>query len=138
MRKIITVWLLCLIAWNGAFGAFGGLLLCVHEGLNLHFDSESVDGGSCEDHLCGPSHAQAAISGVDACVDIELKGELLPPVRIDEQIDAVWTVVLPEGTVSTYLYPIIAFSYMASISARGPPELVANSVRVVRVIQLRV
>ena len=81
--KLCRVGLISLFAWNAVFGAFGGLVLCIHENFDVHVDEDAAAGVPCSD-----SHEEAdqAISCVDedeSCVDIELIAELLPATRLD-------------------------------------------------------
>jgi len=84
VRKIISVWLLCLIVWNGAFGAFGGVLLCLHEDMTMHVEAEAEGEDDCGSIQSSEGSEIACISPAESCVDIELSGHVLPPARTNE------------------------------------------------------
>jgi hypothetical protein len=74
------VGLISLFAWNALFGAFGGLLLCIHQDFGVHVDDDAA--------TCSGEHEQiseqASCAVVDqSCVDIELLAEQLPVVRLE-------------------------------------------------------
>lgn len=80
-----------LIAWNSAFGPFGGLLLCIHQDLALHMDDNSGGDLACLNGLSCAGHAEAVpVAGFclgkdESCVDIELVAELLAVVRLHSE-----------------------------------------------------
>lgn len=81
-----------LIAWNSAFGPFGGLLLCIHQDLALHMDDNSGGDIACLNGLSCAGDADAVpVAGFcmgtdESCVDIELVAELLPIVRLHSAV----------------------------------------------------
>ena len=140
MRKLLSVWLLCLIVWNGAFGAFGGVLLCLHGDLSVHVDTELEAGGTCDaPHLS--DEFSPCLAESESCVDIELSGQLLPPARLDE-VETAWE--LPDQSLvgfillSDAVLRVDRAGFRSSWSARAPPLVTAQSVQVAQLIQLRV
>ncbi|MGZ0657400.1 hypothetical protein ACWPKS_17515 [Coraliomargarita sp. W4R72] len=114
--KICIVGLISLFTWNALFGAFGGLLLCIHQDLDMHVDEDSVNGFSCSsDH----SPVNVEVSCVDAdesCVDIELLAEQLPPARLQSEAYYVAPLVLLAVLID-YLQvsePSLAFVYQSA------------------------
>jgi hypothetical protein len=80
-KKWCIVGLISLFVWNALMGAFGGLLLCIHEDLGLHVDCNTELEAACapEEEACG---ADACLSSNKPCVDIEVVAEQLPIARI--------------------------------------------------------
>jgi len=84
--KICILGLISLFAWNAVFGAFGGLLLCIHQDLGVHVDDDAVhaaDGVSCADAHEETSETTSCVEFHEPCVDIELVAELLPATRLN-------------------------------------------------------
>lgn len=138
-RKAITVWLLCLVVWNGAFGAFGGLLLCLHQDLSVHVDAELEAGVACDSEH--PEVVDSCLSEAETCVDIELSGKVLPPTRLDEVEAICLSTMVPLLAVMPAYFDVLPSleSFPAGVApTRGPPPVVAMSLQVVGFMQLRV
>lgn len=74
------VGLISLFAWNAVFGAFGSLLLCIHQ------DVDSREHASASSS-CANEHGVMVVTDAcpgedDACVDIALLAEPLPLARL--------------------------------------------------------
>ncbi|MDQ8194898.1 hypothetical protein QEH59_10705 [Coraliomargarita sp. SDUM461004] len=103
--KLGIVGLISLFAWNALFGAFGGLLLCIHQDLELHAEklhAEEVNEelaaaaatASCVTDHCLPNQADACLATGECCIDIELPAELLPVVRFKSDVSSAESLVL--------------------------------------------
>ncbi|MDQ8205929.1 hypothetical protein QEH52_00275 [Coraliomargarita sp. SDUM461003] len=111
--KLGIVGLISLFAWNALFGAFGGLLLCIHQDLELHAEelhaeelhAEEVNeelaaaaaaaaASSCVTDHCLPNQADACLATGECCIDIELPAELLPVVRFKSDVSSAESLVL--------------------------------------------
>ena len=92
--KICIVGLISLFAWNALFGAFGGLLLCIHQDFGVHVDEDAVNGFSCASDHGSVSVEVACVDTDESCLDIELLAEQLPPARLQSEAHFVAPLVL--------------------------------------------
>ena len=139
--KLIIVWLLSLFAWNAVFGAFGGILLCLHEDLSVHLETGFDAKVDCVTDLSEDSVDFACVSSLQPCVDIELAGDELPTAQLT-QADSFPTV--PVSLVATlpnshWNESSLRLSQIKNVVApRAPPVTTDASVKLVQLIQLRV
>jgi hypothetical protein len=90
--KMYILGLIGLFAWNAVFGAFGGLLLCIHQDSDASAvlaekASESTLKQSSVQSSCLNEHGLMVVTDAcsgedDTCVDIALIAELLPLARL--------------------------------------------------------
>jgi hypothetical protein len=81
-KKICIVGLISLFTWNALLGAFGGLLLCIHQDFDLHLDEDSACKSVCADAHQERRETESCLSVDESCVDIELVAEQLPVTRL--------------------------------------------------------
>lgn len=88
--KIGIVGLIGLFAWNALFGAFGGILLCIHQDLDMHVEEEVVaETASCASGDCETIQVDTCIDSGECCIDIELRAEKLPVTRLESDVNSV-------------------------------------------------
>ena len=139
--RLSIFWLLSLFAWNAIFGAFGAILLCLHEDLSVHLETGLDAKVDCAPGLSKTAVDFACVTGLQSCVDIELTGDELPTARLTHT-DSV-------STSPVYLVATLPNSYWNEsslrlsqienvVAPRAPPNTTNSSVQVVQLIQLRV
>ncbi len=123
-KKICIVGLISLFTWNVLLGAFGGLLLCIHQDLDIHVDDESACETACPDAHEEEAHeTESCLSEDESCVDIELIAEQLPATRLNSGV----AMTLPQATFTTLIecvpasQPSLTFIYK-SAAPRAPPQ----------------
>lgn len=136
-RKVIIVWLTGLFAWNALFGAFGGLLLCIHEGA-LHLESAVEIEDGCADGCDSFVAVDYQIAASESCLDIELSKVLVIAQRTDEgPFNLVASPVLM--SVLDTIEPIFTLKeFAASHPTRAPPDILDTSVLVAQTHSLRI
>ncbi|MGZ0655835.1 hypothetical protein ACWPKS_09530 [Coraliomargarita sp. W4R72] len=139
--KVIIAWLLSLFAWNAVFGAFGGILLCLHEDLSLHLETSFEAKVDCAPNSSVTSVDFACVSRLQYCVDIELTGDELPTARLTPADSFPTSPVYLVATLPDFYWNESSsrLSQIENVVApRAPPNTTNASVQVVQLIQLRV
>lgn len=139
--KLSVVWLLSLFAWNAVFGAFGGLLLCLHEDLSLHLETGLDTKVDCAPGVPEGSVDFACITGLQSCVDIELTGDELPTARLTHSDSFPKASLDLVATLPNFFWDesSLRLSQIENVVApRAPPNTANASVQIVQLIQLRV
>jgi hypothetical protein len=139
IRKVSILWLVSLFAWNALFGAFGGLLLCIHEG-ELHFESVTETAVTCVDNCVESSVHEYSVSEPETCIDIELSKLLIVSPRVESgQSLAVAPIILDTWTGSLLRENTLRTKAESRLEPmRAPPVGMSASVLVARVHYLRV
>ncbi len=87
--KIGIVGLIGLFVWNALLGAFGGILLCIHQDLDIHAEEElAAETASCASGGCETIQMDTCIDSGECCIDIELRAEQLPVARFKSDMGA--------------------------------------------------
>lgn len=139
--KLSIVWLLGLFAWNAVFGAFGGILLCLHEDLSLHLETSFEAKVDCAPNSSVTPVDFACVSRLQSCVDIELTGDELPAARLTQADSFPTSPVYLVATLPNFYWneSSLRLSQVENLVApRAPPITVNTSVLIVKLIQLRV
>ena len=120
------VGLISLFAWNAVFGAFGGVLLCIHQDLGLHLEDEAVDGGSCAGvHAASDLSTVSCVDEDESCVDIELLAELLPATRLKSEIHFETPQVVALGLIDHFQICEPAGVMFSKVAAPRAPRVLA-------------
>lgn len=137
LRKVIIVWLTSLCAWNAVFGAFGGLLLCIHDDA-LHIESAVESSATCPDNCGSVEAVYQTITITETCLDIELGQALIVVLRSDEgRLSLATSPLLLANLTGTQ--PVFNFNELTvSNKLRAPPLITAISVQVARTHALRI
>ncbi|MEZ5275536.1 MAG: hypothetical protein R3F07_04045 [Opitutaceae bacterium] len=137
-KKVITIWLSSLFALNAVFGAYGGLLLCIHQNLIVHTESGVAGGFRCEAGSNNGLSDFSCLSGSEPCLDVELIGGALPAFRAGE-FHSISSVTQVCGIVETAADPVFPlFEVAKAVQLRAPPVVRATSVLVAQVVNLRI
>lgn len=143
-KKLCIVGLIGLFAWNALLGAFGGLLLCIHQDLAIHIDDAFTCATACanveinaqanpdavthtDTHAALPQ-TKSCLAIEESCVDIDLVAEPLPATRL--RLQSLLEVPLPQISLFKVIgYPPLAepMTTLAGASAapRVPPAQLA-------------
>ena len=92
--KLCIVGLISLFTWNALLGAFGGLLLCIHQDLGGSVSEDAVQASSCLADHCSVAVEASCATAAERCIDIELIAEELPPTRLQSEAQFVAPLVL--------------------------------------------
>lgn len=113
-----------LFTWNALLGAFGGLLLCIHQDIGMHVKTDCESETTCADTHENTVNPGPFLAEDKSCVDVELIAELLPATRLKSEMAAP---PLPAAPLVALIeiVPLVerplAHVYK-SIAARAPPQ----------------
>lgn len=136
-HQILALAFLSLFAWNTVFGGVGGLLLCLHQNLELHPELISAEDSDRKSTCNDPSAKKTCLSGEESCLDVELKAVELPEGRIDEDQSLAHYNSDHRATheIAEQNFSLRQIAHI--VEAQAPPDLLDASVLVARTINLR-
>ncbi|WFB34500.1 hypothetical protein P3T73_10040 [Kiritimatiellota bacterium B12222] len=135
--KRIIIPFLILFSWNAVFGAVGGLLLCIHEDLQMHSEVGLSGDADCETSTLASDFEASCLSAAETCVDVEIKAAISSLSRPDySQFDGFINPFEYVGHLDTDLFFSLREN-LFSVQPQAPPEVTAMSVHTVQMTQLR-
>jgi hypothetical protein len=136
-QKRINILFLILFSWNALFGAVGGLLICIHQSLQVHADVGQKNIEECETVCDSSDSSLQNLEAAENCLDVELDALQMILVKT-EHTDFDYRISPLRIHETNFDFGLTLRELAPDVQAQAPPSLTAVSVRTVQLTQLRI
>ncbi len=136
-QKRINILFLILFSWNALFGAVGGLLICIHDDMQMHAEMGEKDEDACDTAHALSETPRPRLEASENCLDIEFDSVQTVLVKTEHaDFDHHISHIVFDET--NFDFGLTLRELAPDLQAQAPPALTAVSVQTVQLTQLRI
>jgi hypothetical protein len=136
-QKRINILFLTLFSWNALFGAVGGLVICIHQSLQVHAEVGQINKEECKTARVASEPSLQNLATTENCLDVELDAAHTVLFKTEHaDFDYLISPLLIHET--NFDFGLTLRELATDIQAQAPPALTAVSVHTVQLTQLRI